>query len=657
MPPWAVAKDYLTVSTINAWIIEAQTRLATPNGAREALVLAEQATRTDPRNAEAWLVSAEARLRLGLAADAISCAQRAIGLNPGLARAFVVAGKALRALGRPQDAEAHLGRAISLDASLAEAHLEAGHLASDAGLYDAAAQHYERAVRADPDSAEAHYYLANMLKMQSRVDEAIAHYTAAIDRKPGFAEAFANRARILPIIYDEQGDIARHRARYEAGLSELERAADLSTPTGIAFAANGIVTSTNFYLQYQGLDDRDLQARYGQYVCKVMSAMYPKWAKAIPRRARARGARLRIGYVSPFLRNHNGAAWLRGWLCHHDRKRLEIFCYHTGAKTDAFTQEFQRLSDHFTHLPGDFEKTCARIHADRLDVLVHPELGMDGYAMAMAGLRLAPAQCVGWGHPITSGLPTMDYWLSSDLMEPENGAAHFTEQLVRLPNMAHVYSRAQRDMILATKPPKTRTDLGLPEGVTLFLATQSLFKYLPEHDWLFPAIARAVPGARIVFVGISSVEVVKRFMARLDRAFVAEGMNVAEHCIMLPRQSPDDYVTLNRLTDVFLDNPSWSGNNTCLTALDCELPIVTCPTVFMRGRHSYGNLTMLGVTETIARDLDEYVAIAARLGNDREFRDAMRQRIRERVDGLYEDVSVVAALDTFYQSVVRDRSA
>jgi predicted O-linked N-acetylglucosamine transferase (SPINDLY family) len=384
-----------------------------------------------------------------------------------------------------------------------------------------------------------------------------------------------------------------------------------------------------------------------------MGAMYPKWAKAIPRRTLARGARLRVGYVSPFLRNHNGAAWLRGWLRHHDRKRLEIFCYHTGAKTDVYTQEFQRLSDHFTHLPGNLEKVCARIHADRLDVLVHPELGMDGYAMAMAGLRLAPVQCVGWGHPITSGLPTMDYWLSSDLMEPENGAAHYTEQLVRLPNMAHVYSRTQRDMILATKPPKTRTDLGLPEGVTLFLATQSLFKYLPEHDWLLPAIARAVPGARIVFVGISSVEVVRRFMVRLDRAFVAEGMNAAEHCIMLPRQSPDDYVTLNRLADVFLDNPSWSGNNTCLTALDCDLPIVTCPTAFMRGRHSYGNLKMLGLTETIARNLDDYVAIAARLGNDREFRETMRARIRERADGLYEDVSVVKALDAFYETVTR----
>lgn len=646
----------MTTTPINVLIEEARARLSSPGGVREAAALAERATRADPRSAEAWLVSAEARLKLANPADAAACAARAIGLDPRSARAFFIAGKALRALGRARDAEMHLDRATSLDGNLSEAHLEAGHLASDAGLYDAAAQRYARAVQADPDSPDAHYYLANMLKMQSRVDEAIAHYTEAIARKPGFGEALANRARILPIVYDDTDAIVRHRARYEAGLAELERAADLSTPTGIAFAANGIVTSTNFYLQYQGRDDRELQARYGGYVCKVMGAMYPKWAKPVSRRAPARGARLRIGYVSPFLRNHNGAAWLRGWLRYHDRARLEIYCYHTGAKADAYTQEFQRLSDHFTHLPGDFEKICARIHADRLDVLVHPELGMDGYAMAMAGLRLAPVQCVGWGHPITSGLPTMDYWLSSDLMEPENGADHYTEQLVRLPNMAHVYSRAQRDMILSTKSPKTRADLGLPEDATLYLATQSLFKYLPEHDWLLPAIARAVPGSRIVFVGISTVEVVRRFMARLDRAFAAEGMNAAEHCIMLQRQSPDDYVTLNRVADVFLDNPSWSGNNTCLTALDCELPIVTCPTAFMRGRHSYGNLSMLGLTETIARDLDEYVAIAARLGNDREFREAMRARIRERVDGLYEDVSVVKALDAFYESVARGDS-
>jgi len=65
-----------------------------------------------------------------------------------------------------------------------------------------------------------------------------------------------------------------------------------------------------------------------------------------------------------------------------------------------------------------------RILADRLHILVYPEIGMHPPTMQIAALRLAPVQCTAWGHPLTSGLPTVDYYLSSELMEPENEQAH-----------------------------------------------------------------------------------------------------------------------------------------------------------------------------------------------------------------------------------------
>jgi predicted O-linked N-acetylglucosamine transferase (SPINDLY family) len=80
---------------------------------------------------------------------------------------------------------------------------------------------------------------------------------------------------------------------------------------------------------------------------------------------------------------------------------------------------------------------------------------------------------------------------------------------------------------------------------------------------------------------------------------------------------------LNLLCDVYLDSFGFSGGNTTLDAIACNLPIVTCPGEFMRGRLSYAMLTRLGLSETIAQDEAEYIDIAVRLGLEPVWRDRL----------------------------------
>ena len=54
---------------------------------------------------------------------------------------------------------------------------------------------------------------------------------------------------------------------------------------------------------------------------------------------------------------------------------------------------------------------------------------MDPIALKLGCLKLAPIQMTSWGHPDTSGLPTIDYFLSSELMEPENAQENYTEKV------------------------------------------------------------------------------------------------------------------------------------------------------------------------------------------------------------------------------------
>src|SRR4029450_12224462 len=64
------------------------------------------------------------------------------------------------------------------------------------------------------------------------------------------------------------------------------------------------------------------------------------------------------------------------------------------------------------------------IRDDALDVLVYPELGMDHATFALAALRLAPRQLAGWGHPVTTGLPSIAAMLTAGAVAHACAAAH-----------------------------------------------------------------------------------------------------------------------------------------------------------------------------------------------------------------------------------------
>lgn len=618
----------------------------------EAGKLYKQVCDQAPADLDSVLKLGAIKNKQGLYTDALSCFQTVIQKYPQNYDAHAGFGEACYQMGRFLDSRKHCEHALKINPQNSDASYTLANVFREQSAFDAAEKYYALTVQLDPDHANAHYYLGNMQKTQGRVDDAIKNYDTALQLDPTLIEALWNRAKILPVIISTMQQLKSSRTRYKQGIESLANNLQLETKVGRKNALRGLLTSTNFYLQYQGRDDLELQCIYGNMLSEIMSSNYPLWSKPLDKKPLKAGEKIKIGYVTAFLRAHNGAVWLLGWLKNRNRDDFEIYCYHTGTATDEKTAEFKNACDHFYHIPGNIDNLCKKIADDQLHILVYPELGMDSQSMMTAGLRLAPVQCIGWGHPITSGLPTMDYWLSSDLMEPENGQQHYTEKLVRLPNLANCHSIEQHDRLQAEALTKTRTDFGLPEDAVLYFCSQSLFKYLPQYDYLWPEIARKVPNAKFVFLGISSIHVLKEFMARVEHAFKQYNMDVKDYCIMLNRQSPEDYLILNRLVDVFLDNPPWSGNNTSMAAIDAHLPIVSYPTEFMRGRHSYAILTMLGVQETIADSEEEYIELAVRLGTDIEWRSSIVNKIIDNHARIYNDIDCVKGLEEFYRSCV-----
>lgn len=520
-------------------------------------------------------------------------------------------------------------------------------------------------ILADPLGAEAYAALGELLRQSGQVAGAIEAWSKALALEPTRETWYAGALAVfdgwltLPAIYETEGAIARARTNYQRGLDRLIALTD-SHPALAGLALQAIALRVPFYLNYQGQNDRSLQRQYGAWVSRTLATLLPDLATLQPRwpNEGRSGKKLRVGYFSSHFYHHSVMKTHLGWLRHADRDRLEIYSYYAGNRWDSTTDEARRLSDRFAFWemgtdfnPQRYAAFCRAVWADQLDVAVLLDVGMDSVMYLLGGWRFAPVQCATWGHPVTTGLPTVDYYLSSDRMEPPHAESHYSETLICLPGLGIAYDRPPTD----TVPPADRADFGLADDEVVYLCCQSLYKYLPQADRLWVEIARQVPRSRLVFLASPFPETAAPFRDRLVPAFAAAGLNFDDHCTILPPQSQERFWQLNQLADVFLDSIGWSGCNSVLEAIACGLPVVTLPGTMMRGRHAAAILTELGLTETIAQDPESYCNLAIGLGCDRAWRQNLRLEIAQRSARVFHTTRCVRSLEAFYESAVQRR--
>lgn len=611
----------------------------------EAAGLLRTAAEVDPGAAAAHGALAAALYATGDLEGAADSAERALALAPD-DPAFAGNLAVIRnAQGRFEDAAALCRTALANgdDAALLNT---LGVALKEAGQLDAAAASFEHAAALEPGFVEALYNLAAACKDQGRTDEAVARLRDLVTLAPELAAArFALCMAHLPPLYADAAEIARRRADYAAELDALAAHADRA---GAGALAAGVGAAQPFYLAYQGRDDRALQGRYGALVCRAMAEAFPAASLAEPP---GPGERVRVGVVCGHIRGHS--VWrlpTRGWVAGLDRSRFEVVGYHTGALCDAETERARTLFDRFVQGPLPLAAWRAQIAADRPHALIYPEIGMDPAAAQLAAMRLAPVQYASWGHPSTSGYPTLDYFLSSAAMEPENGEDHYSERLVRLPGLSTAASLEPLAL-----PVPTRASLGLPPEATVYWCGQSLYKYLPQYDDVFAEIAARTPDCRFVFIEFpGSPPLTRRFQARLAKSFAARGLDAERTCVVLPRMTPAASVAAMGCADVVLDSIGWSGCNSLLDALVHALPIVTLPGETMRSRHGAAILRAIGLDALIASTAAGYIDAAVALGTDPAARAAVSRAARVGRARL-NDTAALAALEQHIAVAVRAR--
>jgi predicted O-linked N-acetylglucosamine transferase (SPINDLY family) len=303
----------------------------------------------------------------------------------------------------------------------------------------------------------------------------------------------------------------------------------------------------------------------------------------------------------------------------------------------------------FVPFPDRLRNAADQIRQVECDLLYFWEVGTDtlNYFLTFAGL--APVQCTSWGIQVTTGVPSMDYYISSDLVEVQDAQSHYCEKLVHLPSLLSCQPRAARP-----DPPATRAEFGLPTEAHLYACLQRPLKLHPDFDILLAEVLRRDSSGLVLLLkghtGNAAAQVGERHRATIG--------GVADRIVWMPTLERVPYQRLLSLAEVVLDPLPYGTGNSAYDIFSYDLPMVTLPGTYNAGRYAQACYRRMGLMELVAGSPEEYVEVAVRLGTDEGFRRDTVARIARASDALFDDLDIVRAHEQFFgQAIAESRAA
>jgi predicted O-linked N-acetylglucosamine transferase (SPINDLY family) len=302
----------------------------------------------------------------------------------------------------------------------------------------------------------------------------------------------------------------------------------------------------------------------------------------------------------------------------------------------------RRADMQFVALEASLQKSIALVREAACDLIYYWEVGSNSMNYFLPFARLAPVQCTGWASTLTSGVPAVDYFLSSALVEKAGSDEQYSEKLWRSNTLFMCAPR------LPSVSPAYPAYFGLPDDRHFYVCAQNPLKLHPDFDPRMAGIVEADPLGLVVLVADQSGNVARllaeRFARRIPR--------VAERIVFLPRQSFADYCRLLQLADVVLDTRHFGAGVTCYDILSFNLPLVTWPGNLLPGRFTLACYRKMGVEDLIVRSGDEYVKKAVTVATDREYREYVTERIAQSSEVLFNDIDAVREHERFFEEAL-----
>ncbi|MGE3724549.1 MAG: tetratricopeptide repeat protein [Candidatus Sericytochromatia bacterium] len=566
----------------------------------------EWAVKLAPDYALAWINLGDARLQLGQLITAKTAFEKALTQMPKEPSLLARMGRVCQLLGELEAAAKWLEKALKLTPHDSSLWRSQGVTLQALGHWPAAQTAFEKALSLNPDYAEARNNLGNLLKEQGQMAQAQTQFEQVLSQSPSDAQRI-RLATLAPPVYASLEDLHHWRQRIEKAVGNLAelplQIADQLTEIGQA----------NFYLAYQGYNDRELQMA----IAGLYRPLLPEQVSA--QTDRPQSERKRVGFLSGFFYNHSICHYYTQHILGLDPAQFEVFLLLApGNPQDSATDRLSAFASQTLRLPRDLSLARQQVADLHLDALIYPDIGMEPFGYFLAMTRLAPIQAVLPGHPVTTGIPTLDYFVSNAPMELPEAQEHYSETLITLPGLPVSYAKPEM--------PKTwlsRTELGLPEQKHLYLCAMTLFKIHPLMDVAFKQILETDPLAEICLFRFQETGQHLLLQERLQRSLGP----LAERVKFLPWASKEAFFSLLAQADLALDSHPFGGGSTHFLTLATGTPVLTWASPWLRGRSAAGMYQLLEIPELVTVSAQDFARRAVEIATQRELRHALSQRI------------------------------
>jgi protein O-GlcNAc transferase len=607
----------------------------------EALAAMQRALALNPKSPSALNNLATIARNKGDLEGALQHAVNALGANPNFADAYFTLGSILIASLDYQKAIIAYEKGAALKPASRTALTELANAYAMAGAHAGIVDTMRRILKIDPADARAHMYLGITQMERGFYDEAEHAFRASLDIIDDAAVRIRHALSIPPILGSAE-ELKEVREKLDARLDELMQ------QSGFIADPYSEQLGTNFFLAYHGLNNRVTQSK----IARLYRQYAPSLNFVAPHcsRPREKKDRIRVGFISKFIYRHSVAiAFSRVIMALSEMPDLELFVISTtNFQNDQVKDVYSAYKGTFVCIPGSVAYAQQAISNLELDVLIYLDIGMDPFTFMLAFSRLAPVQCVATGHPDTTGIDTIDYFISEDAAEPEDADSHYSETLVRLPSGGFGFPRPSVPTLS-----KTRADFSLPLTGTLYLCPMMLQKLHPDFDLAMSEILDLDPtGHIILFESFQHQKWGELLRLRLDATMTP---TARKRVVFIPWiHDPDDFKRILALSDVILDPFHFGIGTTGAFAFAVGTPVVTLPGKFMRGRVGLQYYKALGVMDCVAANKEDYVKNAVEIGTNPTLREAIKEKILSSNHRIFDNSLAYQDYSDFIRRVVQD---
>ena len=459
---------------------------------------------------------------------------------------------------------------------------------------------------------------------------------------------------LVPRIYKSTEEIQEYRKLYKDTLTNLlsKNIDHLIVKTPEMFCEYlQFIYCYVFPLSYQGQNNREIL----QLQCKLYRKLFPclNYTSKYINNISIKNNKIKIGFISTNFFNQSVSRDRMGVIRNLPREIFDVVVFFYFKPSDDLGNFIWESDNTNIVLPDTniFDRRKV-IEEQQLNILIYCDIGMAPDTYFLSFSRLAPIQCNTWGHSDTSGIDTIDYYLSSVYYEKDYSGGHpennYSEKLVLMDSLCTYYYKIIEDPTIVTK-----NYFGFSNNTNIYLSSQVLFKLNPNYDKVINNILENDPNGIVVFIKMNLGSYIQDILInRLEKTLK---QNMTRFHLVEWQKCERDFYKLLSIADVIIDPYPFGGCNTSFSAFSMGIPIVTMPADFINGRFTYGLYKKMGIMDLVAYNDEDYVKLANKCATDKTWRNEISEKIKNNIHLIFNEPDSITTWVNFCINVINNK--